>query len=82
MNNLVDTINEHRLDLVVLTETWLRHDISHRLNNVAVAQSEFYASQGIVILGMRNITALQPFLPVLWSPALIIVKATCRNNGA
>ena len=82
LHNLVDIINTHEIDIMVLTETWLQRDIAHRLSNVVVAQSSHLASQGVVILGQRKVTSLQPILPVLWSPTMIIVKARSHRNKA
>ena len=75
LGQIINLINEHEIDLAVLTETWLKHDVAHSLANVAVAQSEHHPSRGVLILGKGTIRAFQPLLPAIWSPNLIVVKA-------
>ena len=61
-------------DITVLCETWLTTPLVHRIAGVRALQSPLAPHQGVLIVLGERVTDVQPVVPGLWSPRLIVAK--------
>ena len=62
------------MDITVLCETWLTTTIVHRIAGVRALQTPLAPHQGVLLVLGERVTDVQPVVPGLWSPRLIVAK--------
>ena len=73
-------MSDAKLNVLILTETWLNKPIPWQLRQFKSATSPPSQHQGIMILANKEIGNLQPLLPSTWSENIIVVLATLKDN--
>ena len=66
-------------DILILTETWLNEQLPEQIDNKLI-QSPPAPYQGVITLGLNQVSGLQPLFPALWTPMLTVTIATLANQ--